>query len=71
MAGKDVLEKKLLDYADVFADIWNVLVFGGRPVIAEAGLADALPRSIFPAGAIALRKEDSLSSVARRGPAYQ
>lgn len=49
MPEKDALEKKLLDYTDVFADIWNVLVFGGQSVIAENELADALPRSIYKA----------------------
>ncbi len=49
MPEKDALEKKLLDFTDVFADIWNVLVFGGQPVIAEEELADALPRSIYKA----------------------
>ena len=47
MPEKDALEKKLLDYADVFADIWNVLLFGGRRIIAEQDLSDALPRSIY------------------------
>ncbi|MDY6267356.1 MAG: Rpn family recombination-promoting nuclease/putative transposase [Selenomonadaceae bacterium] len=47
MAEKDVAEKKLLDYADVFADIVNVALFDGQRIIAESDLADALPRSVY------------------------
>ena len=34
MAEKDVTEKILESYNDVFADIVNVLLFGGRQVVA-------------------------------------
>ena len=47
MAEKDVTEKKLLDYADVFADIVNVTLFDGQRIIEERDLADALPRSVY------------------------
>lgn len=33
MAGKDMSEKLLEDYNDVFADIVNVLIYGGRDII--------------------------------------
>ena len=33
MAEKDVAEKLLEDYNDVFADIANVLLFGGKRII--------------------------------------
>lgn len=49
MGDKDVTEKKLLDYADVFADIWNVLMFHGERLMKESDLTDALPRSIYKA----------------------
>ena len=47
MAEKDIAEKKLLDYADVFADIVNVTLFDGRRIMEEQELADALPRSVY------------------------
>lgn len=47
MAEKDIAEKKLLDYADVFADIVNVSLFDGEHIIEEQDLADALPRSVY------------------------
>ena len=46
MQDKDVTEKMLEKYNDVFADILNVLLFGGRNVVYEAALKDALPMSI-------------------------
>ena len=49
MGEKDATEKTLLDYADVFADIWNVLMFHGERIMRESDLADALPRSIYKA----------------------
>ncbi|MDD6922856.1 MAG: Rpn family recombination-promoting nuclease/putative transposase, partial [Veillonellaceae bacterium] len=47
MHKKDIWEKKLLDYTDVFADIGNVLLFGGESIIKEDALIDALPRSVY------------------------
>ena len=49
MAEKDATEKKLEDYADVFADIVNVLLFNGKEIIKQQDLLDALPRSIYKA----------------------
>ena len=49
MGEKDVTEKTLESYADVFADIVNVLLFGGKTIIAPEDLRDALPRSIYKA----------------------
>ena len=49
MAEKDQWEKKLIDYADVFADILNVMAFGGKRVIDPQHLTDALPRSLYKA----------------------
>ena len=47
MAEKDMTEKTLESYADVFADIVNVLLCDGVRVIDPADLRDALPRSIY------------------------
>ncbi|MDD6922619.1 MAG: hypothetical protein PUI81_00675 [Veillonellaceae bacterium] len=47
MHKKDIWEKKLLDYTDVFADIGNVLLFGGESITKEDALTDALPRSVY------------------------
>ena len=40
--GKDVSEKILEDYNDVFADIVNNLLFGGREVVKEDELENAV-----------------------------
>ena len=46
MAGeKDIGERTLLECADVFADIWNVLVFGGERVIRAEDLHNGPERS--------------------------
>lgn len=38
MAEKDVTEKLLADYNDVFADIVNVLLFEGKQIVAADDL---------------------------------
>ena len=45
MAVKDITEKTLEAYNDVFADIVNVFLFNGKQLIAEQELEDAQPRS--------------------------
>lgn len=47
MGEKDVIEKTLEGYNDVFADILNVLLFGGRQVVDPDDLEDQLPRSFY------------------------
>ena len=47
MAEKDVAEKILLSYNDVFADLVNVLLFDGERVIAPDELEDQAPRSYY------------------------
>ena len=47
MAEKDISEKVLEAYNDVFADIVNVLLFDGREVIKPAELEDQLPCSSY------------------------
>ena len=49
MAEKDSVEKTLLSYNDVFADIVNVLIFGGDDVVKEADLTDAQTDSMYKA----------------------
>ena len=44
--GKDIAQKKLEDYNDVFADIFNNLVFDGDKVLDEAGLT-SLPTEAY------------------------
>ena len=43
------MEKTLESYNDVFSDIVNVLLFGGRNKVKEDELEQALPRSIYKA----------------------
>ena len=40
MGEKDIAEKILLAYNDVFSDIINVLLFGGQEIIRENDLED-------------------------------
>ena len=49
MAEKDITQKLLADYPDVFADIFNVLLFNGKQVIkpTEEDLQPAQPHSIY------------------------
>lgn len=47
MAGKDISEKTLESYDDVFADIVNVLLFDGKEIIKPTELEDQLPRSTY------------------------
>ena len=47
MQGKDITEKMLEKYNDVFADILNVLLFAGRDMVDESSLMDALPMSML------------------------
>lgn len=49
MAEKDIVEKTLESYNDVFSDIVNVLLFHGRQVIEEDQLDENTPRSIYKA----------------------
>ena len=41
IAGKDISEKRLEEYSDVFADMVNVLLFDGEEVINPDDLEDA------------------------------
>lgn len=45
MGEKDISEKILEGYNDVFSDIVNVLLFGGKEVLLPDELEDQAPRS--------------------------
>lgn len=49
MAGKDLTEKILEDYPDVFADIFNALVFHGKQVIKDYELSENIVHSQYKA----------------------
>ena len=49
MGAKDIMEKTLEGYNDVFADIMNVLLFRGERIVRDEELSDALPRSYYKA----------------------
>ena len=49
MGQKDMAEKIMEDYPDVFADIVNVLLFDGKQVISEEDLKETGMRSQFKA----------------------
>ena len=55
---KDLPEKLLEDYNDVFTDIVNVLLFGGKSVIKEDELQDFLPVSQYKAEKGILHEEE-------------
>lgn len=50
MAEKDVAEKTLESYNDVFADIVNVLIFKGKCKIKPDELTNAIARSQYKLG---------------------
>lgn len=58
MPPKDILEKTLEAYNDVFTDICNGLLFGGRRLISEDSLEDAQTASFYKA-------EDSIRALDR------
>ena len=47
MAEKDIAEKTLESYNDVFADIINVLLFQGRHLLKEEELEEKQPRAVY------------------------
>ena len=68
MAQKDIIEKTLEGYNDVFADIVNGLLFGGEPVIDEKALVDATPTSMYKiAGGVHEQERDVAKYWVRQG----
>ena len=49
MAQADIAEKSFIALNDVFADIFNVLVFGGKQMMTEDSLSDCNPLSQYKA----------------------
>ena len=47
MGEKDIAEKTLVAFNDVFSDIVNVLLFNGKKVINENELKDATVQSVY------------------------
>lgn len=66
MAEKDITEKILESYNDVFADIVNVLLFDGEQVIKPDELEDQAPRSAYKADGKIREIERDVESVGRR-----
>jgi len=58
MAEKDMTEKRLENYADVFADIINVLLFGGKRLMKPEDLLDSLPKTTYKDDAGKLHEEE-------------
>lgn len=49
MGQKDIAEKILEAYNDVFSDIVNVLLFNGDQILKENELEDQAPKSAYKA----------------------
>ncbi len=58
MGGKDIAEKALEEYDDVFSDIVNVLLFGGEQLVKEDDLTDAAPLSVYKDNGGRLREQE-------------
>ncbi len=58
MGQKDMAEKIMEDYPDVFADIVNVLLFDGKQVISEEDLKETGMRSQFKADTGRIHEEE-------------
>ena len=58
MGQKDIVEKMLEDYPDVFADIINVLIFHGEPVVKEDELHQTKTRSQYKADNSELHEQE-------------
>lgn len=68
MGQKDILEKLLENYNDVFADMVNGLLFGGRKLITEQQLCDLGTRSQYGSGdKLREQERDTLKVWNRRG----
>ena len=58
MAEKDIAEKTFIALNDVFADIFNVLVFSGKQVVAADTLEDLKPSSQYKADNETLHEQE-------------
>lgn len=57
MAQRDLTEKNLEYYPDVFADIINTLLYGGKPILTAAGLQPAPTETLYPGTSACLRNQ--------------
>lgn len=61
MAGKDITERRLERHNDVFADIMNVLLFGGKDVVRSEDLKDISARSEYvTSGVLRTQERDTI-----------
>ncbi len=67
MAEKDIVERSLEGYNDVFADIVNVLLFDGKQVISQQDLEDRMPISSYKADEKLHGQERDVAKVWRNG----
>ena len=67
MAEKDITEKILADYNDVFADIVNVLLFDGRQVVSADDLETVKDRSQYKADGKIHQQERDVSKILKSG----
>ena len=64
---KDITEKQLEDWNDVFADIVNVLLFNGKRLIQEKELEDATKDTMFKADGKVHEQERDVSKIWKNG----
>ncbi len=67
MAGKDIAEKTLEAYNDVFADIINVLLFHGERHVKESELEEGSPNSSYKADGKLHAQERDVAKYWRKG----
>lgn len=67
MAGKDIAEKTLEAYNDVFADIINVLLFNGKQYVKEDELEEENPNSSYKADGKLHAQERDVAKYWRKG----
>lgn len=67
MAEKDIAEKALEAYNDVFADIVNVLLFGGKQYVKENELEEEGPNSTYKADGKLHAQERDVAEYWRKG----
>ena len=65
MSQKDITEKTLFVYNDVFADVVNALLFSGEQVIAEKELVDQTPRAAYKADGVVRDRERDVAKLLR------
>ena len=70
MAEKDITEKLLADYNDVFADIMNVLLFDGEMIINEHNLKNTGDKSVYKAGSKIHQQERDLIKIWNKRGVY-